>query len=350
MKVTMEVNNRYITIKTHIEGAPKESDFELKNAALALSIEAGSNDVIVKTLYVSIDPYQINRMKSYSSSRKATVAAAPINHGEAIDGYGVAKVVVSGNPEFQKDELVVGFVGWGEYKLVKGGDRLRKLDPMGFPLSNHAGIFGYGGLTAYTGFLEICKPRKGEKVFVSGASGSVGNLVGQFAKLFGCYVVGSVGNNKKVALLKEKLGFDDAFNYKEEPDLKATLRRYFPDGIDVYFDNVGGDMLEAAVANMNLFGRVAACGAISEYTNASKRASPNMLDDVYKRIKIQGFLVSDHINLYADFVSTIGDHLRNGKIQPLEDISNGVESIPSAFIGLFQGDNIGKKIVCVAQD
>ncbi|KAJ0031925.1 hypothetical protein Pint_13025 [Pistacia integerrima] len=350
MKVTMEVNNRYITIKTHIEGAPKESDFELKNAALALSIEAGSNDVIVKTLYVSIDPYQINLMKSYSSSRKATVAAAPITPGEAIDGYGVAKVVVSGNPEFQKDELVVGFVGWGEYKLVKGGDRLRNLDPMGFPLSYHAGIFGYGGLTAYSGFFEICKPRKGEKVFVSGASGSVGNLVGQFAKLFGCYVVGSVGNNKKVALLKEKLGFDDAFNYKEEPDLKATLRRYFPDGIDVYFDNVGGDMLEAAVANMNLFGRVAACGAISEYTNASKRASPNMLDVVYKRIKIQGFLVSDHINLYADFVSTIGDHLRNGKIQPLEDISNGVESIPSAFIGLFQGDNIGKKIVCVAED
>ncbi|XP_044472346.1 2-alkenal reductase (NADP(+)-dependent)-like isoform X2 [Mangifera indica] len=308
----MEVSNKYITIKTQIERAPKETDFELKTAAITLSIEPGSND--------------------------------------AIDAFGVAKVVVSGNPEFQKDELVVGSISWGEYKLVKGGDRFRKLDPMGFPLSYHAGMLGYSGLAAYSGFFEICKPRKGEKVFVSGASGSVGNLVGQFAKLLGCYLVGSVGNNEKVAILKKKLGFDDAFNYKEEPDYKAALKRYFPDGIDIYFDNVGGEMLEAAVANMNLLGRVAACGAIAEYTDATKRAAPSMLDVVYKRIKIQGFLISDHMNLYADFISMASEHLLNGKIQPLEDISNGVESIPSAFIELFQGDNIGKKIVRIAED
>ncbi|KDO80267.1 hypothetical protein CISIN_1g043295mg, partial [Citrus sinensis] len=187
--------------------------------------------------------------------------------------------------------------------------------------------------------------QKGEKVFVSGA---YGHLVGQYAKLGGCYVVGSAGTNEKVAILKEKLGFDDAFNYKEETDLKATLKRYFPDGIDVYFDNVGGEMLEAAVANMNLFGRVAACGVISECADASKRAVPNMIDIVYKRIKIQGFLSTDHFDLHQDFISMTCDALRAGKIQPLEDISNGVDSIPSAFTGFFRGDNIGKKFVRIA--
>ncbi|XP_031252637.1 2-alkenal reductase (NADP(+)-dependent)-like isoform X3 [Pistacia vera] len=346
----MEVSNRFITIKNHVDGAPKESDFEIKAAALPLTLQPGSTDIIVKTLYVSIDPYQLNRMKTASSSQGTSSYSVAVNPGDTIDAYGVAKVVVSGNPHFEKDDLVVGIFSWGEYCVVKPGGMIRKFDPMGFPLSYQVGVLGFSGLTAYAGFFEVCKPKKGDKVFVSAASGSVGHLVGQYAKLFGCYVVGSAGSKEKVAVLKEKLGFDNAFNYKEETDLKATLKRYFPDGIDIYFDNVGGEMLEAAVANMNLFGRVAACGVISEYTNASKRAAPNMLDVVYKRIKIQGFLVPDHLNLYADFISTISDHLRNGKIQSLEDISNGVESIPSAFIGLFQGDNIGKKIVCVAQD
>ena len=146
-------------------------------------------------------------------------------------------------------------------------------------------------------------------------------------------------------MLKEKLGFDDAFNYKEEPDLKSALGRYFPDGIDIYFDNVGAEMLEAAVFNMNSFGRVAVCGVISEYTDASKRAAPNMLDVVYKRIKIQGFLAADHMSVFSDFLSTTTDHLRTGKLHALEDISYGVESFPSAFIALFRGHNTGKKMV-----
>ncbi|KAH9800251.1 PKS ER domain-containing protein [Citrus sinensis] len=310
-------------MKNHIEGAPSESNFKLKAESLNLRVEPGSNDVIVKNLYVSIDLYQLNRLKSYSSSQEAVSAAARITPGEAIDANGVAKVVVSANPEFKRDDLVVGLISWGEYELVKGGAMIRRLEPMGFPLSYHVGIL----------------------VFVSGA---YGHLVGQYAKLGGCYVVGSAGTNEKVAILKEKLGFDDAFNYKEETDLKATLKRYFPDGIDVYFDNVGGEMLEAAVANMNLFGRVAACGVISECADDSKRAVPNMIDIVYKRIKIQGFLSTDHFDLHQDFISMTCDALRAGKIQPLEDISNGVDSIPSAFTGFFRGDNIGKKFVRIA--
>ncbi|CAN6540817.1 unnamed protein product [Malus baccata var. baccata] len=347
----MEVTNRYITIKSPLDdGEPKESDFELNTSPLALSVSPGSIDVIVKNLYVSIDPYQLNRMKSFSSSQKAIGFATAIVPGEEIDAYGVAKVVASGNPEFEKDDLVVGLISWGEYTVLKEGTMFRKFDPLGFPLSYQVGILGFSGLTAYGGFFEVCKPKKGERVFVSAASGSVGNLVGQYAKLFGCYVVGCAGSKEKVALLKAKLGFDDAFNYKEEPDLKSTLKKYFPDGIDIYFDNVGSEMLEAAVENMNTFGRVAACGVISEYIDAGKRAAPNMLDVVYKRIKIQGFLAADLMNVYSDFISTTVDHLRTGNLHVVEDISCGLESFPSAFIGLFRGHNTGKKMVKVADE
>ncbi|RVW28493.1 NADP-dependent alkenal double bond reductase P2 [Vitis vinifera] len=276
----MEVTNKYVTVKTHIDGSsPQESDFELKTTALNLYVEPGSKDVIVKNLYVSIDPYQINRMKRVCSSQKLVSTADGITPGQAISAHGLGRVVASGNPEFEKDDLVVGLINWEEYTIVKEG---------------------LSGLTAYAGFVEVCKPKKGEKVFVSAACGSVGNLVGQYAKLFGCHVV---------ELLKGKLGFDDAFNYKEETDLKSTLKRYFPDGMDIYFDNVGGKMLEASVANMNPFGRIAVCGIISEYTGIGERAAPDMIDIVYKRLKIQGFLVIDYLKGMDDFISTMSNHL-----------------------------------------
>nr|XP_048323525.1 2-alkenal reductase (NADP(+)-dependent)-like [Ziziphus jujuba var. spinosa] len=179
----MEVTNNYITIKCQIDGKPHESDLEIKASHLSLSVKAGSNDIIVKNLYISVDPYQINRMKIFSSSHKATNGSAALTPGKVITAYGVGKVVASGNPEFVNDGLVVGFLIWGEYSLLKGEYILRKLDPMGFPLSYHVGILGPSGLTAYAGFFELCKPKKGEKVFVSAASGSVGNLVGQYTKL-----------------------------------------------------------------------------------------------------------------------------------------------------------------------
>lgn len=342
-----EIKNNYITIKSHIDGTPpQESDFEMKTEALSLWVESGSNNVIVKTLYVSIDPYQVNRMKKYSSSQQVIDGIIP---GKVISANGVGKVVASGHPEFQKNDLVVGLISWGDYSIVRG-NMLNKLDSMGFPLSYHLGILGTSGLSAYIGLFLLCKPKGGEKVFVSAASGSVGTLVGQYAKLLGCYVVGSAGTKQKVEMLKQKLGFDNAFNYKEEADLKSTLKRYIPDGIDVYFDNVGGEMLEAAVANMNPFGRVAVCGVISEYTDTEKRAAPDMIDVVYKRITIQGFLCIDHKECHKDFITTTAHHLRTGKMQAIEDISRGLQTIPTAFVGLFRGDNVGKKIVHIADD
>ncbi|PKI75739.1 hypothetical protein CRG98_003882 [Punica granatum] len=257
-------------------------------------------------------------MKSYSSSHETISYAVGIVPGEEIEAYGVARVLVSENPEFEKGDLVIGVITWGEYSKIPSGRMIRKLEPMGLPLSYHVGFLGFSGLTAYAGLFEICKPKKGDKVFVK--------------------------------LLKEKLGFDEAFNYKEETDLKSTLKRYFPDGIDIYFDNVGAEMQEAAISNMNTHGRVAVCGVISEYTDSGKRAAPDMTSVIYKRIKIQGFLAGDYMHVYPDFLSKTNDYLSVGKLQVLEDISYGLESIPCAFMGLFRGDNIGKKLVQIAEE
>ncbi|VFR00724.1 unnamed protein product [Cuscuta campestris] len=349
----MAVRNRYVSIRSSIDAAPEESDFGFEIENISLSIEpAGSKDVVVKNLYVSIDPYQLNRMKSRSSSQRAgNDFSAAIVPGESIDAYGVGKVLVSGRDDIEKDGLVAGLLSWGEYSVVKEGTLLNKLDPTSFPLSYYVGILGFSGLTAYGGFFDVCKPQNGEKVFVSAAAGSVGNLVGQYAKLFGCYVVGSAGSRQKVKMLRERLGFDDAFNYKEEPDLNSALKRCFPGGIDIYFDNVGGRMLEAAISNMNPHGRVAVCGAISEYAaGPTGRAALDMIDVIYKRIKLQGFLAADFMKSHAEFYSKTRELLEARKIEVVEDISHGVESIPSAFVALFRGDNVGKKIVQIANE
>lgn len=344
------MENRYVTLKNQLERdeEPKESDFEFKNTTISLA-SLNCDEVIVQNLYVSIDPYQINRMKKQSSSHKAINFAFALSPGQAIDAYGVGRVVASTNSRFEKDDLVAGLLGWEEYSSIQGEFKLsflRKLETtMDLPLSHQVGVLGLSGLTAYGGFYNVGRPKKGDKVFVSAASGSVGNLVGQYAKLSGCYVVGSAGNKQKVQMLKDKLGFDDAFNYKDESDLTSTLQRYFPDGIDVYFDNVGSEMLEAAIVNMNTFGRVVVCGVMSEYTDETKRATPNMMDVIYKRLSIQGFLAADHMKDYAEFTSVTSDYIRNAKLHVLEDISVGLESVPSAFVGIFRGDNIGKKMV-----
>ncbi|QHO34304.1 hypothetical protein HN51_027863 [Arachis hypogaea] len=347
----MEVSNKYIVIKHHFEDVLKESDFEIKTETLDLSVEEGSDDMIVKNLYISIDPFQINRMKSFSASQDVISYSTRITPGTAIDGPGIGKVVASGNNKFVKGDLVLGVFTWAEYCLVKERTIMRKLEPSEFPLTYHLGVLGLGGMTAYVGFFELCKPKRGEKVFVSAACGSIGSLVGQYAKLFGCYVVGCVGSQNKVAFLKDKLGFDDAFNYKEEIDQSSTLRRYFSEGIDIYFDNVGGKMLEAVIDNMNTFGRVAVCGATSEYIDIRKRASLDLVNVIYKRITIQGFLTPDlMIHHFQNFMIKTSNYLRTGELQVTEDISLGIKSIPSAFVGLFNGSNIGKKIVKLVEE
>ncbi|KAK1295199.1 hypothetical protein QJS10_CPA16g00058 [Acorus calamus] len=218
------------------------------------------------------------------------------------------------------------------------------------PLSFHVGLLGMPGLTAYAGFYEVCSPQKGEYVFVSAASGAVGQLVGQLAKLHGCYVVGSAGTKEKVDLLKNKLGFDEAFNYKEGSDLNVALKRYFPQGIDIYFDNVGGPMLDASLLNMRLHGRIAVCGVISQKGTFDVEGIKNIFALISKRVRMQGFLQSDYLHLFPQFLSFIIDHYKKGEIVYIEDMHEGLESAPSALVGLFSGKNVGKQVVCISRD
>ncbi|KAF8658940.1 hypothetical protein HU200_058774 [Digitaria exilis] len=295
----MEVTNRYVATRHHIEGAPSEADFEVKEETARWSPDSG--EVLVKNLYLSIDPYQLNRMKRSSASHLARIAS-----------YAIGEVVASASPEYAAGDVVAGVLGWEDYTLFTPSPAvlMGKLDASsGFPLSHHISVLGTSGMTAYGGLFEVCKPAKGEKVFVSAASGSVGLLAGQFAKLAGCYVVGCAGTKAK---------------------------------------NVGGEMMEAVLANMNTYGRVALCGVISEYTGASRRAVPDLLEMIYKRITIRGFFAWDFLPKFAEYNAVIGDWVRQGKVQVIEDVSDGLENVPAAFVELFTGQNVGKKIVKLA--
>ncbi|KAL5997952.1 hypothetical protein ACLOJK_008886 [Asimina triloba] len=293
---------------------------------------------------------------------------------QPITGFTVSKLIDSDHPDYKVGDLVWGICGWEEYSLIKEPESLIKISRTDVPLSYYTGILGKWFFPSITkqmtalftdqsflptqinSLLECLQPKKGETVFVSAAAGAVGQLVGQFAKLEGCYVVGSAGSKEKancsdiVELLKSKFGFDDAFNYKEEPDLPAALKRYFPDGIDIYFENVGGAMLDAVLQNMNLYGRISACGMISQYNLEKYEGVCNLFQIVAKRIRMEGFVVFDHYGKYPEFVDFTIQFLKEGKIVYLEDTAEGLENAPAALIGLYQGRNIGKQVVAVARE
>lgn len=340
-----EVNNKQVIFKDYITGMPKVSDMLLKSTKLPLQLKDGSQDVLVKNLYLSCDPYMRGRMRNVTS-----YFTAPLTPGSVITGYGVSKVVLSNHPDLKEGDLVMGSTGWEEYSMIPGGKNLQKIKYTDLPLSYYLGILGMPGFTAYVGFYELCSPKAGEKVFISAASGAVGQLVGQFAKMHGCYVVGSAGSKQKVELLKNRLGFDDAFNYKEEPDLNAALNRCFPTGIDIYFENVGGDMLEAVLENMNNHGRIAACGMISQYNREVGQGIQNLMYVITKRLKIQGFIIPDYWETYPQFMDKVRGYITEGKIIYIEDIAEGLENAPSAFVALFEGKNIGKQVVRISDE
>ncbi len=330
--------NKQVILKDNIpSGYPKESDFSVTtDKTIQLKLPQGSsNAILLNNLYLSCDPYMRSPMKaSYAPS-------SPIN------GYGVSKVLDSSHPNFKEGDLVWGVTNWEEYSIITDPQSFFKIEHTDVPLSFYTGILGMPGMTAYAGFYEVGAPKKGEYVFVSAASGAVGQLVGQFAKLMGCYVVGSAGSKDKVDLLKNKLGFDDAFNYKEEPNLDAALKRYFPEGIDIYFDNVGGETLDAALLNMRLHGRIPVCGMISQYNLDEPQGVKNLPSIIYKRVRIQGFTVMDYYHLYSKFLDLVLPYIRQGKIVYVEDIAQGLESGPAALVGLFSGRNFGKQVVKV---
>nr|WBW02127.1 pulegone reductase [Schizonepeta tenuifolia] len=341
-----EVSNKQIIFKDYINGFSKESDMILKTSTIKLKVPEGCNGaVLVKNLYLSCDPYMRICMSKLDDNYVTIFTP-----GSPIMGYGVAKVVDSSSPNFKKGDLIWGMTGWEDYSLIKSTKGLFKIHDTHVPLSYYTGILGMPGITAYVGFYEISSPKEGETVFISAASGAVGQLVGQFAKLLGCYVVGSAGTQDKVNLLKSKFGFDDAFNYKEEADLNVSLKRYFPQGIDIYFENVGGKMLEAVLLNMRLNGRIAMCGMISQYNLDEGEGVRNLLAIITKQIRMQGFMVPHYYSLYPKFMDFILPLIKQGKIVYVEDVAKGLESAPAALIGLFFGHNVGKQVVRVAYE
>eukprot|EP00246_Nothoceros_aenigmaticus_P004425 TRINITY_DN15957_c0_g1_i1.p1 TRINITY_DN15957_c0_g1~~TRINITY_DN15957_c0_g1_i1.p1 ORF type:complete len:354 (+),score=70.08 TRINITY_DN15957_c0_g1_i1:105-1166(+) len=344
----VEVRNKRVLFKDFLKGVPGEEDFIHEETSVKLDVEAGSKDVLLKTLYLSMDPYMRGRM---TGDEKSYVP--PFTPGDVVTGLAVAQVVKSDNPKFKVGEYVYGTSGWEEYHLVKGGDAIM-LDCVPFkdlPLSYNLSILGMPSFTAWTGFFEAVTPKPGHKVFVSSAAGAVGQMVGQFAKLTGCYVVGSAGTDDKVKLLKEKLGFDAAFNYKKEDDLEAALRRHFPEGIDIYFDNVGGKMLDAVLKVINWYGQISVCGMISQYNLDDSPQPLYNLGEVFpKRLKIQGFIILDYTHLRPKFEEFVSTNLRQKKLVCLEDFVDGIQNAPAALIGLFQGKNVGKQIVRVASE
>jgi NADPH-dependent curcumin reductase CurA len=251
---------------------------------------------------------------------------------------------------FQVGDYVLGMQGWREY-FVSGGTDLTKIDPNIAPIQTYLGVLGMPGMTAYVGLLDVGRPKAGETVFVSAASGAVGAVACQIAKIKGCRVVGSAGSNEKVAWLMDTGGLDAAFNYKEADDLVTELSKNCPKGIDVYFENVGGKHLEAALQHMNPFGRIVVCGMISQYNATKPEPGPHNLDFVItKRLTLKGFIVSDHYDRLSQFYSDMSRWVAEGRIKWKETIIEGIENAPKAFIGLFTGKNLGKMLVRVGPD
>uniref|UniRef100_A0A0E0RF91 Enoyl reductase (ER) domain-containing protein n=1 Tax=Oryza rufipogon TaxID=4529 RepID=A0A0E0RF91_ORYRU len=337
------VSNKRVILKRYLtacEIGQLGDEMEVVTAeAVPLSVPAGSFAVLVKNLYISCDPYLRNRMIRH----EVPTYISDFVPGEVVTSHGVMKVISSGHLDFKAGDLVWGMTGWEEYTLINNPESLFKINYPEFPLSNYTGVLEMHGLTAYVGFFEMSKPKKA-------ASGAVGQIVGQLAKIIGCYVVGSAGSDEKVSLLKTKFGFNDAFNYKKEPDLEAALRRYFPEGIDIYFENVGGETLDAVLPNMRLGGRIAACGMISQYNLERPEGVKNLFYIVTKRLRMEGFLVFDFYDRYYQFEDEMARYLKEGKVAYVEDVVEGLDAAPAALIKLFTGRNVGKQLVAIARE
>jgi len=331
-----ETVSREIRLKDRPVGLPRESDFELATVPIPIP---GADEVLVRNLYMSVDPYMRGRMLDQP------IYVQPFQVGEPLDGGCVGQVVQSQGGKWQVGDYVLGRKGWREYYVSDGAD-MTKIDPNLAPVQTYLGTLGMPGLTAYVGLLDIGRPKAGETVFVSAAAGAVGTVVCQIAKLQGCRVVGSAGALDKVAWLQEVAGIDAAFNYKDVESLTAELGKHCPNGIDVYFENVGGAHLEAALDHMNSFGRIVLCGMISYYNETAPSSGPrNLRLAVRKRLTLRGFIVSDHLDRQAQFYNDMGAWIAAGKIKWQETIIAGIENAPEAFIGLFKGDNVGKMLV-----
>ncbi len=334
---------RRIVLASRPVGEPKPGDFRLEEYPVP---QPGAGEVLLRTKWLSLDPYMRGRMSDAPSYAK------PVGIGEAMEGGTVSEVVASKNDRFASGDIVLGHSGWQTHALSNGAN-LRKLDPKLAPVSTALGVLGMPGMTAYSGLLEIGKPQAGETVAVAAASGAVGSVVGQIAKIKGARAVGIAGGPDKCRYVKDELGFDDCIDHRA-PDFAARLKAACPKGIDVYFENVGGAVFDAVLPLLNPFARIPVCGLIAQYNATELPPGPNRLpllmrNVLTKRLTVRGFIVTDFAACLEDFLRDVSQWVREGRIKYREDIVEGLDKAPAALIGLLKGKNFGKQLVRVAE-
>jgi NADPH-dependent curcumin reductase CurA len=331
------IRSREIRLVSRPTGFPKAADFNLASVDLA---PPQDGEVLVQNLYMSVDPYMRGRMNEGKSY------VPPFELSKPMDGRAVGKVLESRSSQFKTGDTVTSNYGWREYFVASPGS-LHPVNPEIQPLSVYLGTLGATGMTAWAG-LKLVDVKAGDVIFISGAAGAVGNVAGQLAKLGGCQVIGSAGSDEKVKFLLDECGFDHAFNYNSAPMLDQ-LQQAAPEGIDVYFDNVGGAALEAALSVLRLHGRIIACGGISGYNETKPHPGPSNLSNITtKRLTMKGLIVSDWLGRQADFEKEVGGYFKAGKLKDKETVVKGIENAVGAFIGLFHGQNIGKMVIELA--
>jgi NADPH-dependent curcumin reductase CurA len=335
-----ELQNRQFKLTSRPVGMVKRADFDFVTVPAS---EPGPGEALVRVLYISLDP----AMRGWMNEGKSYVP--PVGLGEVMRAGGLGRVIASNDPNVAVGDTVVGMTGVEDYAVLKAS-QLTKVDSRLAPLPRFLGALGMPGMTAYFGLLDICQPKEGETVVVSGAAGAVGALVGQIAKIKGCQVIGIAGGPDKCRYLTEELGFDAAIDYKNE-DVGKSLRQHCPKGIDVYFDNVGGDILDAALAQLAFKGRVSLCGAISQYNSVSGIQGPkNYLSLLINRGRMEGFIVFHYAARYAEGAKAMAGWLAEGKLKAREDIVEGLETFPETLLKLFRGENFGKLVIKVAPE
>jgi NADPH-dependent curcumin reductase CurA len=336
-------NNRKIVLASRPEGAPQSSNFRLEQSPAP---QPKDGEVLLRTIWLSLDPYMRGRMSAARSYAK------PVEVGEPIVGGTVNEVVESRHPQFKFGDLVLGYAGWQDY-AVSNGAGLRKLDPGRAPISTALGVLGMPGMTAYTGLTIIGQPKPGETVAVAAATGPVGSLVGQIAKLKGCRAVGIAGGKDKCRYLIDEFGFDAAVDHRSK-NFPDELKQACPKGIDVYFENVGGAVWDAVFPLLNDFARIPVCGLIAQYNMTELPPGPDRTPQIFrqiltKRLTIRGFIVWDFADQAEAFERDVSAWLKQGEIKYKEDVVEGLENAPQAFLGLLQGKNFGKLLVRVSK-
>lgn len=330
------MNTQQIVLASRPKGTPTLDNFRFENTELP---EMQKGEVLLQGMYYSVDPYMRGRMndaKSYTP---------PFQPNEPLEGGVVAKVIASKADQFTEGDLVLGRLPW-RVQTVASANELQKIDATIAPASYYLGILGMPGLTAYFGLMDIAKPKSGETVVVSGAAGAVGVVVGQIAKIQGCRVIGIAGSDEKIELLKAEFGFDEAINYKTTTNLKKAITQLCPGGVDIYFDNVGGEISDAVISNINFHARIPLCGQISLYNNSEISVGPRIQPMLLTRsVLMQGFIVSNYQSRFPEGIQQLAKWITEGKLKFAETKVQGFDQLPAALLGLFKGDNTGKMIV-----